>query len=192
MAKQSVLPGADDTDNRPTGPSDSDAVNFSDEVDLSQGLRLNLSDQEASTRTFEDFVAGKYNTKITDVEVRYAGAESKNPGKPMLNFEFQVQDGKYEGQKMWTLACLWEGALYTIVNLHKALGLPVDGNSLQVLPPGDYVGRDVIVKMGKGKDSKEKNADGTPKYPARIEVKGFFRSGDTTVAAAQAGGGLLP
>lgn len=29
-------------------------------------------------------------------------------------------------------------------------------------------------RIGMGKDSKEKNADGSPKYPAKNEIKGFF------------------
>lgn len=34
--------------------------------------------------------------------------------------------------------------------------------------------RPFVAKIGMGKPSKEKNADGTPKYPARSEIKRYF------------------
>src|SRR3982751_6020655 len=89
-----------------------------------QTLKLNFSAEEASSeaRSFEPLPSGKYHVKITDIETKECGPNSKNPGKNYWHIEHVVQDGPYENSKLWTNAMLFEGALYTLAQLLKATG----------------------------------------------------------------------
>src|SRR6266542_3124418 len=94
------------------------------------GLKFNFSSKEAESKDFEDLPVGKFHMKIYNVTWEECGPTSKNPGKPYYGFEFVVQKAlfpvdpptKYQNQHAWTNAMLFEGALYTISNVLKALG----------------------------------------------------------------------
>jgi hypothetical protein len=187
----SMLPGEEDVVDLPDGfgPTADDI----EELDLSDGLRLNISDREASAESLDEVPAGKYLCYITGVTVQRSKSE-KNLGKPMYNFEFTVQPSvpKYAGRKMFTIACLWAGVTYTIVQIHRALGLPV-GTDLQVLPPQQYVGKELIIRRGMGKATVGNGTSQDPQYPARLEVKGFFPASASATSGPSAGSDdLLP
>lgn len=176
MAKkdEGLLP--DDTDNSSADLSD---------------LRVNFSEEEASSeaRDFDPLPGGKYLCKITDYEVRYSTSE-KNNGKPYWAITLTVQDGKYEGRKVWSNVMLFNGALYSLAQLLKAIGRE-DALKSGKIPNGDeLLGKDVVINLAKQRDTyKEQQYDDGEKY-FKNEVKGF-KSADS-LAGASGEGSLLP
>jgi hypothetical protein len=162
------------------------------------GIKVNVSDQEAQSgeRNFDALPVGKFHAAITAVELQEAQSDA-NAGQPMLNFEFTIQDTpgtwqKYANRKDWTNACLWDGALYTIVGILKALPSQdgnknayednmrptgqTDGDGKPILEldiptePEYYEGQELFFRRGKNKKQVEK----WPDMPERwVEVRGF-------------------
>ena len=160
------------------------------------GLKVNFSDQEASSeaRSFDPLPTGSYYCRITDVEERWCGQESKNPGKPYWNIEFTVQDGPFEDRRVWTNCMLFEGALYTLAQLLKATG---NEKALQTgnIPDGEsFVTREVIVNVKKQRDTyaEQRDADGEVQW--KNEVKGIraYAGASPTSKAKSGAGSLLP
>lgn len=89
------------------------------------GLKLNLSADSIKETRFGDLPVGKYNVRISGCELKESKSE-KNPGKPYYNVEFTVMDGKYEGSRDYTNACLWEGAHFSLIAILRALGQKVE------------------------------------------------------------------
>lgn len=153
------------------------------------GIRVNVSDQEAKSQDREPLPKGKFHYKFTDMEVMFVketgadGSPNKNAGKPYLNLELTVQDGPFSGRKDWTNAMCFEGALYTISQILKALGydFPINSQGKAVggeldIPddPSFYIGKDIWGRrdISRGKDKKPILDDsGEP----RIQLQGFSR-----------------
>ena len=106
-----------DTSMLPDESSDGIAFDQSD-------LRVDFSDKELASeaRDFTPMPSGKYNVAVTEVEVKACGPESKNPGKPYWALTLTVQDGKYDGRKLWANVMLFSPAMYSYVQIAKALG----------------------------------------------------------------------
>jgi len=155
-------------------------------------IRVNMTGQEAASTDREPLPAGKYHLKITDMELTYTKETAKNPNKPMFNFEFTVQDGKYAERKCWTNACLFDGALYTISQILKALGHELNPNGGDIDVPDErkfYIGKDLWGRVGPNK--KNLDDEGKPK----LELRGFskYEGGESAVTAgAAAGASVLP
>src|SRR5262245_62595892 len=102
-------------------PDTDEGYDFDDEG----GLYVNFSDDDAATeaRDPEPLPAGKYFCTLTDVELKESKS-ADNHGKPMYNLVFTVVEdkagGKYVNRKIFTNACLWPGALFTITWIMKA------------------------------------------------------------------------
>jgi hypothetical protein len=131
-------------------------------LDLSEGIRVNVSDEESAVRDFSPLPKGWYPTNITEVKVQAVkdekadGTPNKNAGKPMYNFEFTVIEGHpSENRKMWTLACLWDGALYTIVGILQALGQSTKPGELRIPPAAWFEGKRIDVYMGTNRKDKD-------------------------------------
>lgn len=126
------------------------------------GLKLNLSADSIKETRFGDLPAGKYNVRISGCELKESKSE-KNPGKPYYNIEFTVMDGKYEGSRDYTNACLWEGAHFSFVALLRALGQQVeagDGQSSVELDVPDqewFLDKELVIikRIPKGKSDPE-------------------------------------
>lgn len=167
-------------------------------------LRVNFSDKEAASeaRDLEPMPAGKYLVSITDVEVKESTSQ-KNYGKPYFAFEFTVQedvhDGKYVGRKAWGNVMLFEGALYSLAQMMKAVW-EVDNLEGDVeIPEGEeWMGKELVIQ-GTLANAMEKQADGTyaTKWideakkiaEKRFEVKGYrhpstWKPGDVAKPAA--------
>jgi hypothetical protein len=167
------------------------------------GIRVNLSDEEARSQDREPLPSGKFHYKITDMDLMFVKAGGKNEGKPYINFEFTVQDGNYTTRKDWTNAMCFEGALYTISQILKALGHPINvgpdgkfkGGEL-VIPTARefYIGKDIWGRRGTNKN--DRNEDGT----LRIQLRGFSKyeggtsdsSAATPASAAKQPASVLP
>jgi hypothetical protein len=201
MARDNVelLPDGTDLDNE-------SSTDFSDDefgaIDLTQ-LTVNFSQQEAESeaRTFEAVPTGKYYCRITDVDVKRSKSE-KHAGKPYYALELVIQDGKYANRKLWTNVMLFEGALYSLAQLHKALDFPMTGGVIQ---PSQLQSRELVVIVQRVTDSyKIKQEQWTPgdgPKPMKAEVRGFQKYipgvTGTSSAAAQGveksgSGSLLP
>jgi len=159
-------------------------------------IKVNVSDKEDKSGEFQPLPAGLYFCIITDVEPKASGSD-KNFGKPMLYFRFTIQEGPYAGRAMGSNACLWDGALYTIINLLKAVGEYDNcksGGSLEIPDaPEFYLGREIDVRRGINQKAKKENPTDDP--GAWLEVKGFapHKTTSGTVAGSKSpGNNLLP
>jgi hypothetical protein len=169
------------------------------DVDVSD-LRLNFSAEEASSeaRSFDALPPGKYHVAIFEIEVRTSKSE-KNYGKPYWNVTYVVQDGPYEKQRVWGSVMLFEGALYSLVQLLDATGhgRPQAGKAFKLPSTEEFIGKEVVIGVSK----KPKKRDGVIQ-PGEFnnDVTGIFKydagkwkpaqAGAAT--SASSGGSLLP
>lgn len=159
------------------------------------GLKVNFSEQEAQSegRLFTPVPTGQYYARVTEIELKECGPESKNPGKPFWAVTFTIQDGEYEDRKLWTNAMLFEGALYTTAQLLKATGFE---KSLETgtIPDGErLIGKEVTLLVQKQRDAyrEKQNADGEPVF--KNEVKGIKKyEGGGSKGKTSGSGSLLP
>jgi hypothetical protein len=153
-----------------------------------QPIRVNFSDEEASSeaRDFTPLPSGKYNVFITDGETKESKSE-KNRGKPFWALEFTVSDGPYESRKLWTNVMLFEGALYSLVQLLKATGREDALQSGEIPPLDFFIGQQVTLNVRKERnkymEDKAREQGEDPVEPRwRSEVKGIKKFGDTPVS----------
>lgn len=131
---------------------------------MTEGLRVNFSTQEASSSARDPLPRGEYHLKITDGEVRFSTSQ-KHAGKPYWALELTVQDGPYSDRKCWTNVMLFEGALYSLSQLMKALDYDIDEGEFVVPDVEDIITRDVVCRLS--------IKAATDEYDARNEVKSF-------------------
>jgi hypothetical protein len=160
-------------------------------------LKVNFSDNEASSEAldFTPIPSGKYHVKITDGEMRECGPESKNAGKPYWNLEFTVQEGPYEERKLWGNIMLFEGALFSLSQLMKALGNPiVPGKAFTVPEIDDLLTKDLIVTVRKMQDSYRMEKEGSDEPLFKNEIKGYSAYDGEAVASggSKKSNSLLP
>src|SRR5215212_5489633 len=120
------------------------------------GIRVDFTDTEkysGSSLGIDPLPTGKYHVAITDVEMREA---KDNPDSKYLNIEFTVQDGQYEGRKLWTNASLLPHALYTIKGILEAIGMETTGNALD-FEMDDLINEELVVRAVFRKAGKVKN-----------------------------------
>ena len=161
------------------------------------GLKVNFSEQEAASegRSFDALPSGEYYCRITDVEDRVCGPESKNPGKPYWNVELTIQEGPYEDRKLWTNAMLFEGALYSLSQMLKATGREAALQSGEIPDGDEFVTNEVVVVVKKQLDDYAMKRDDDGEKQWKNEVKGFKAYGGKTAGAAKGKSGkasILP
>jgi hypothetical protein len=154
------------------------------------GIKANVSEQEARSGDREPLPVGKYHCAITDVQLD-SPSSGDNIGLPMLVFQFTVQDSdlhqpkalnQYVNRIIFVNACCWgadeatgrKGALYTIVNILKAMGkyeeCLVDGELDIPDDPDFYLGWQGYVRRATDNNQRKKFPD-NPDY--WIQAKGF-------------------
>lgn len=142
-------------------------------------LRVNFSEKEAESeaRDYTPVPTGKYHCAITEIETRFSNSE-KNKGKPYWAVTLVVQNGPYADRKFWANVMLWDGALYSLAQLMKAVGRHDVLETGQIPNPDELLGEQVKVsvvktldqyKIDKAKEAGEENP--APVY--KNEVKGF-------------------
>ena len=167
------------------------------------GIKVNMSDKEASSSAPEALPAGKYAIAITDGKLAECGPESKNPGKPYYNIELTVQgEDKYAGRKVFTNVMCFAGALYSWAQILKASGVTVEKNGdfmvpgfeENELPELDWlIGREYVVRLSKEAEKTDPKSGKT--YPERNEVKSWLASTSEVSTPVASGAGkisLLP
>jgi hypothetical protein len=175
-------------------------------------VKVNVSEQEASTGDREPFPVGKYHSAITDVRMD-SPSSGDNVGLPMLVFEFTIQDSdkhqpaslnQFANRKMYVNACLWgedpasgrKGALYTIIQILKAMGkfdeCYSDGELDVPDDPDYYLGSQMFVRRATNNKQRQKFPD-NPDY--WIQASGFSalpNAAQMANSGASSDGSLLP
>jgi len=158
-------------------------------------LRVNFSEEESASegRSFEPIPGGKYTCCVYEWEVR-TSTSAKNSGKPYWALRLKVQDGPYEGRVLFANVMLFEGALYSLAQLLKALGF-TDALKTGVIPNGDeLIGKPFTAIVQKKVDQYKIDqgewtaGSGDPK-PMKNEVSGYAALDQ---AKANSGGSLMP
>jgi hypothetical protein len=143
------------------------------------GIKVTMSQQEASSSAREVMPTGKYLVAVTDGSLKQSQSE-KNAGKPYYNMELTIQEGTYAGRKLFTNVMCFEGALYSMTQILKADGVEFEGSNFQVpghdeneIPELDhFMGREYVVKVSVEPARTDKASGKT--YDERNEVKSWF------------------
>jgi uncharacterized protein DUF669 len=145
-----------------------------DEGDELGDLRVNFSQKEAEAEAFDNLPSGKYHVRITSVEVKRSTTK-KNWQKPYYACTYVVVEGAYEGRKIFDNVMLFEGALYSLSGLMKALGLSVAQGSIAVPKPDELLEQEFVVKLSIQPKRTVKDEEGNDvTYDARNQVKGYY------------------
>lgn len=147
---------------------------------MPDGLRVNFSDKEAKAQGqgADLMPRGNYHVICTDGSWEECGPNSKNPGKPYWKIECTIQDGPYTGRHLFTNVMLFEGALYTLSQIMKAMGLNTDAGDVEVPELEQVIGTHFVVGVSVKKETEE--------YDARNEIRSFMAYDAKTVALATA------
>jgi len=140
------------------------------------GVRVEATEENTQQRDFSNLPNGDYQLEISVSEIKQKNEGTRDHSinlsvtidvlapdemkgrKIFSNYNLQHPNPQVQeiGQKQF--ACLL-----------RSMGMmeaPEDSDELHFLA--------FNARVGMGKDSKEKNADGTPKYPARNEIKKYY------------------
>jgi hypothetical protein len=152
---------------------------------MPDGLRVNFSDKEAKAegQGADLMPRGNYHVICTDGSWEQCGPASKNPGKPYWKIECTVQEGPYAGRHVFTNVMLFEGALYTLSQLMKAMGLDTSVGDVEVPDLEQVIGTHFVCGISVKKETEE--------YDARNEIRSFMaynEAGAKLVATTAKGG----
>lgn len=145
------------------------------------GIKVNMTAKEGSSASLDPLPVGKYLVAVTDGKLQESKS-AKNSGKPYYNFELTVNEGQYDGRKIFTNVMCFDGALYSMSQMLKALDVFVDarpdGTATFQVPGFEeneipelewFLGKTFVVKLS---IEKERTVDGKT-YPERNEVKSW-------------------
>lgn len=150
-------------------------------------LSFNLSDTEATTGdSFEPLPEGWYDAVIDEVE-EAESKSAKNLGKPMYVVDYKIEGGDFDGRTKREWACLWEGALFTIVSLQKAIGRPetVSDGKLEVMSADELVGKRLKLRI-KHKEETYVDKEGQSVTATRDNIQSRAVIGGASKPAAKA------
>lgn len=174
---------------------------------MSENIKVNFSTEEADSeaRSYDVLPTGEYVCAITEVktvvikDVNGNGEPNKNAGKHYWNMQFTVQDGPHSGRKLFTNVMLFDGALYTLAQLLKAIGLSNALQSGNIPGPSEFEGKKVTVVAVKQRDDYKMSKSGPgADVEYKTEVKGIKSASAGKVSSSSApsnssgGSSLLP
>jgi len=116
---------------------------------------------------FEAF-RGRHHVKVTDIEETATKNEGKlAAGTPGIQVEFTVQEGKYEGRKIWNNFWFAPQTLGFLKNFVVATGVAEASDLEGEWDPDwdEFIGADLEVST--------KVRGETEQYEARTEIKGY-------------------
>jgi len=135
-------------------------------------MRVNLTSEEAESRTLDPLPTGKYLCNLVDGQIREVKPGRKHVGKPFWSLQFVVQEGPHAGRNIFATVMLFEGALYSLVQLLRAYGYEVNGpGELQVPSLDDLLDKKESIYV-RGQKKPATSANGND-LPERFEVKGY-------------------
>lgn len=136
------------------------------------GAKFDATSVDTTQVDYENLPEGIYRLEVIQSEV---APTSKGDGT-LLKLRYSViEPEEYKGRLIFGNITLenpnitaQEVGQRQLAGLCRAIGLSEieDSDQLHFLA--------FTAKVGLGKASKEKNADGSPKYPARVEIRKFF------------------
>lgn len=135
---------------------------------------------------FEDLPAGVMDFEIEASDVVETGPENARTGSGMKYTANVLAPAEVEGRKFFgfiNLENVNADAQRIGQEEFARLCRAIWGDDVpeEVTDTEDLHFHRYRVKLGMGKPSKKKNADGTPMYPARMEVKRYYYPGDETM-----------
>jgi len=140
------------------------------------GIRVEATEENTQQRNFTNLPNGEYQLEISGSEIKEKNEGTRDhsinlsvsidvlapedlKGRKLFNnYNLQHPDPQVQEIGQRQFACLLRS-----LGLNEA---PEDSDELHFIS--------FFARIGMGKDSKEKNADGTPKYAARNELKKYF------------------
>lgn len=161
-------------------------------------LHVNFTDQEAQSeaRVFTPAPPGWYHCTIFDIEDAECGPESKNPGKPFWKITLQcVQDGEHNKRRFWDNIMLFNGALYSLAQLMKALGYDIKAENFVIPDSEDLLGQEILASVARVRDTYQMNKNGDGEVVFKNEVKGYKELDEkilNKIAQSGQGSSLLP
>lgn len=140
------------------------------------GVRVEATEENTQQRDFTNLPNGDYQLEISASEIK---EKNENTRDHAINLSVTIDvlaPEDLKGRKIFNNYNLQhpnpqvqEIGQRQFACLLRSLGLneaPEDSDELHFIS--------FMARIGMGKDSKEKNADGTPKYAARNEVKKYY------------------
>lgn len=165
------------------------------------GIKVNMTQAVASSEGFEPIPSGKYKVSVTECTIKESKSK-KNKGKPYYNMELTVQDGNYEGKKVFTNVMLWAEAGYSLAQILKAVGAKfdgadfiVDGHEMNEVPEADWwYGQEFLVRVTVLPERTVTDEETGEKktYDKSNEVKGFYPIKKNTEAGVETVSDLMP
>lgn len=146
------------------------------------------------TTTFKPLPADWYHVEVEDVEERESKS-AKNAGKPMYNYKLKVVGGDYDGRKLFLTACLWKEAIFTQVDIQKAIGIaqpPAENGKVPfvIADEDELIGKEfkvrVVVKDKYVKPGEEPELDEEGKPVKDNEIKNIKSLDSASPAASKA------
>lgn len=140
------------------------------------GVKVEATEENTKQRDFTNLPDGDYLLEVTanDVKIKNEGRSDQSVNVSLTIDVIQPEEMK--GRKLFANynlehpnAQAMEIGKDQFACLLRALGMqesPEDGDELMF--------KEFMAKVGMGKDSKTKNADGSPQYPARNELKKYY------------------
>lgn len=140
------------------------------------GVRVEATEENTQQRDFGNIPNGDYLLEITASEVREKNEGTRDHAINLSVTIDVIEPEEFKGRKIFGNYNLQHPkddvqriGQQQFACLLRALGMseaPEDSEELHLVS--------FTAKIGMGRDSKEKNADGTPKYAARNEVKKYY------------------
>src|SRR5258706_10560745 len=112
---------------------------------MTQPLKVNFTNEEASSKVREVPPSGEYLVNITDGKLKEVKPGKANVGKPFWQLTLVIQDGAYAGTSLLSSVMLFDGALYSFAQLMNALGYNPSAGDFQVPPLQELLGKSVVV-----------------------------------------------
>lgn len=140
------------------------------------GVRVEATEENTQQRDFGNIPNGDYLLEITASEVKEKNEGTRDHAINLSVTIDVIEPEEFKGRKIFGNYNLQHPkddvqriGQQQFACLLRALGMseaPEDSEELHLVS--------FTAKIGMGRDSKEKNADGTPKYAARNEVKKYY------------------
>ncbi|MBO0129140.1 DUF669 domain-containing protein [Agrobacterium burrii] len=140
------------------------------------GIRVEATEENTQQRDFTNLPNGDYQLEISASEIKEKNKDTRDHAINLSVTIDVLAPDELKGRKVFNNYNLQHPNPQTqeigqrqFACLLRSLGLneaPEDSDELHFIS--------FMARIGMGKDSKEKNADGTPKYAARNELKKYY------------------
>lgn len=140
------------------------------------GVRVEATEENTQQRDFTNLPNGDYQLEISASEIKEKNKDTRDHAINLSVTIDVLAPEELKGRKVFNNYNLQHPNSQTqeigqrqFACLLRSLGLneaPEDSDELHFIS--------FFARIGMGKDSKEKNADGTPKYAARNELKKYY------------------